>query len=326
VESDLLSDSSNDIEQAAEVVVASAAVRGLLELAREEDLGERGDITSAACIERDATGAAVLACREGGVVAGLRLVPLVLEVFAPKVRFDGLVSDGARVAPGTVLGKLRGPLLGLLAAERTLLNLVGRLSGIATLTARYVEAAAAAGGRALILDTRKTTPGLRVPEKYAVLCGGGRNYRMGLFDAALIKDNHLAGVPLGALAEFVDKAVKKARALAGPDTKAFFAEVEVDSLDQLRAILEAGGCGVDVVLLDNMDVPKLKAAVELRNRLSPRRRGARGENTGILLEASGGVTLETVGPIARTGVDRISVGALTHSAVSLDVGLDMGMG
>jgi nicotinate-nucleotide pyrophosphorylase (carboxylating) len=223
------------------------------------------------------------------------------------------VSEGAAVPSGTRAATLAGSTRDLLTAERVVLNLVGRLSGIATLTQRYV--AAIAGTRARIYDTRKTTPGWRRLEKYAVGCGGGRNHRTGLFDAVLIKDNHLAqaaaatGMPLSPAA-----AVRQARAfldqfLTQPAAAAIPLEIEVDTLDQLQEVLPLAP---DLILLDNMTTDQLRAAVRLRDQAG----------VGSELEASGGITLETIREVAETGVDRISVGALTHSASSLDVALD----
>jgi nicotinate-nucleotide pyrophosphorylase (carboxylating) len=292
-------------------------VRRLLQLAFEEDLGPDrgpGDITSRVCVPEDATCEGRLVARRAGTVAGIRAVPMVLQVFAPDVAFEGRAADGHAVEAETTLGHLRGTTRQVLAAERTLLNIVGRLSGIATLTASFVDKVK--GSRAAVYDTRKTTPGLRMLEKYAVRCGGGRCHRLGLSDAVLIKDNHLAGIPLADLARFVSGAAARARTLGSdraPHSPLRFVEVEVTSLEQLQAILGADGCNVDIVLLDNMDTGTLARAVEMRDRSRMK----------IELEASGGVSLKTIGAIAATGVERISVGALTHSAVALDVALDL---
>lgn len=300
----------------------SGHVQRLLQLAYEEDMGARGDITSRVCIREETVGEGIVVARKAGVIAGVRMMPSVLEMFAPDVFLDVRIADGRAAEAGAIVAVVRGPLRQVLAAERTLLNFLGRLSGIATLTARFV--AATAGTSARIMDTRKTTPGLRALEKYAVACGGGHSHRFGLFDAVLIKDNHLAGVTLDELAPMLTKAAARARAMAlepspvrrtpGPGEGALrFVEVEVDSLEQLKVILGAGGCGVDSILLDNMSTEQLTQAVRLRNES-----GAK-----VILEASGGVTLESVGKIAATGVDDISAGQLTHSAVSLDVALDI---
>ncbi|WP_334164937.1 carboxylating nicotinate-nucleotide diphosphorylase [Phenylobacterium sp.] len=267
----------------------------IVRAALSEDLGRAGDITAQACIPADARLTAVFAARKPGVVAGLACARLALAELDPDARFEPLVADGDGVAAGAALARVDANARALLSAERTGLNLMGRLSGIATLTRAYVDAVA--GTKARIVDTRKTTPGLRALEKYAVRCGGGVNHRFGLDDAILIKDNHVAAC--GSVGE----AVRRAKAFAGHLTKV---EVEVDSLDQLdEALAEAP----DVIMLDNFSLDDLAEAV--------RRTGGR-----IPLEASGGVNLETVRAIAGTGVDVISVGALTHSVGVLDIGLD----
>lgn len=302
-----------------ERITAEGHVRRLLELARDEDLGPPppvgiGDVTSRTIIDASATGHASLVARQGGVVAGLRFIPELLDVFGIRhsVEASAAAADGCSIAPGAVVATLRGNVRGLLAVERTLLNLVGRLSGVATRTAALVRLVR--GTPARIVDTRKTTPGLRVLEKYAVRCGGGHSHRLGLYDAVLIKDNHLAGVPVDRVAETVAAAAAKARAIASEHhAELSFVECEVDHLDQLDAILGAGGCGVDIVLLDNMPVESLRGAVRLRD----------AARSPILLEASGGVNEHTVRSIAETGIERISIGGLTHQAVSLDMGLDM---
>ncbi len=274
----------------------------LIDLALAEDLGQIGDITASATIPSQARGAARFVARTKGVIAGLPVVALLAERFDLGSRWRTLVHEGDLVARGTEVARVAGPMRSLLAMERTALNFLQRLSGVATLTARFV--AEIAGTNAVILDTRKTTPGWRALEKYAVRCGGGHNHRIGLFDAILIKDNHLAwlardGDPIGA-------ALKAARAFAPSGT---VVEVEVDTLDQLDRALE---CGPDIILVDNLGPDVLAEAVRRRDRRDRR----------VLLEASGGVTLATVAALARTGVDRISVGALTHSAPALDLGLD----
>lgn len=294
-----------------ESLTRSGLVKRLLELARDEDFGigcKPGDITSLTSIAADAVAVAEISSRSGGVIAGMAIVPDVLKVFAPGTKFEAFVRDGDRVSAQTTLGILNGPTREVLGAERTLLNLVGRLSGIATLTSKYVVAAGT-GAKAGVYDTRKTTPGLRVLEKYAVRCGGGKCHRMGLFDAMLLKDNHLAGVQLAKLGAWVDGAAGKARAL-NPELQ--FVMVEVDSLEQLAEIVKLKAGVVDIVLLDNMNSARLSEAVAIRNTSNPK----------LELEASGGVNLETIAGIAASGVDRISVGALTHQAVSIDVGLD----
>jgi nicotinate-nucleotide pyrophosphorylase (carboxylating) len=260
-----------------------------------EDLGRAGDVTSQACVPQAARLSAAFAARKGGVIAGLACARLAILELDPQARIELNVADGDQVQAGTRLASVEANARALLSAERTALNLLGRLSGVATLTRAYVDAVA--GTKARIVDTRKTTPGLRALEKYAVRCGGGVNHRFGLDDAILIKDNHIAAC--GSVGE----AVRRARAAAGHLMKV---EVEIDRLDQLEAALEHGP---DVVMLDNFSLADMGEAV--------RRTAGR-----AALEASGGVTLETVRAIAETGVDVISVGALTHSASVLDIGLD----
>jgi nicotinate-nucleotide pyrophosphorylase (carboxylating) len=262
-----------------------------------EDLGRAGDITALACIDADATLTATFGARKAGTIAGLDCARLAVLAMDPASKFKARVADGDAVAAGAVLAKVTGNARALLSAERTALNLLGRLSGVATLTAQYV--AAIEGTKARITDTRKTTPGLRALEKYAVRCGGALNHRFGLDDAILIKDNHVAAC--GGVGE----AIRRARAFAGHLVKV---ECEVDSLKQLAEALDAGP---DVVMLDNFSLKNLRVAVGM----------AAGR---VVLEASGGVNLDTVREIAETGVDVISVGALTHSASVLDIGLDAG--
>ena len=288
--------------------------RRLLQLARDEDLPPPGDITSHIAIPAHAQGQAALVVRQPGILSGLRLLPDLLQLFAPNTAFQIRAADGRHADAGTVAAILQGPLREILAAERTLLNLVGRLSGVATRTAEFVRAVEGAGAK--IYDTRKTTPGLRILEKYAVRCGGGMAHRLGLHDAVLIKDNHIAAADPPDLAAWLASAAARARALAlESGAPLAFVECEVDSLAQLQAILGAGGCNTDIILLDNMPVDDLRRAVEMRDRA-----GLKGR---LQLEASGGVTLQTVRAIAETGVDRISAGALTHSVSSLDVALDI---
>lgn len=270
-------------------------IRPIVDHALAEDLGRAGDITGQACIDPAARLSVVWASRQDGRVSGLSCARLSLAALDPTASFEVVTPDGADVLPGTILAKAQGNARAVLAAERTGLNLLGRLSGIATLTRSYVRLVEGTG--ATIVDTRKTTPGLRALEKYAVRCGGGVNHRFGLDDAILIKDNHVAAC--GGVGE----AVRRARAHAGHLVKV---EVEVDSLDQLE---EALIHGPDVVMLDNFSLDHLEIAVAL----------AKGR---AVLEASGGVNLTTVRAIAETGVDVISVGALTHSAPVLDIGLD----
>ncbi|MEW5685401.1 MAG: carboxylating nicotinate-nucleotide diphosphorylase [Pseudomonadota bacterium] len=260
-----------------------------------EDLGRAGDITARACVPADTTFTADFVCRRGGMVAGLSVVRLTLAELDPAATVEELAQDGQAVPAGTTLARVTGNARAILSAERTALNLLGRLCGVATLTQDFVDAVA--GSRAKITDTRKTTPGLRALEKYAVRCGGGVNHRFGLDDAILIKDNHVAAC--GSVGE----AIRRAKAYAGHLVKV---EVEVDSLLQLR---EAIAHDPDVIMLDNFSLDDMREAVNLV--------GGR-----IVLEASGGVSLDTVRDIADTGVDIISVGALTHSARVVDIGLD----
>ena len=258
-----------------------------------EDVGA-GDVTTEATVDPDRVGVAEIAVREPGVVCGLVAAEAVFRALDSDVRFEALVGEGAWVEQDTVVARVEGFERAILTGERTALNFLGRLSGISTLTRRYVEAVD--GTEVAILDTRKTTPGLRVLEKHAVVCGGGRNHRLALDDGVLVKDNHLRAI--GSLRT----AVERLR-----ETTPLSIEVECDTLDQVSEALDAG---VDAILLDNMSLDELRAAVSL----------ARGR---ARLEASGGVTLENVRAVAETGVDEISIGALTHSARSLDVSLEL---
>jgi nicotinate-nucleotide pyrophosphorylase (carboxylating) len=261
-----------------------------------EDLGRAGDLTTDAIIPRDATARAVIATREPGVIAGLALARAAFAALSSDVHFENWATDGDRIESGAVVARIEGPARAILSAERVALNYLGRLSGIASLTALY--AARIAHTKAKVCDTRKTTPGLRAFEKYAVRCGGGANHRFGLDDAVLIKDNHIA------VAGGVIPALRAAKASVGHLVKI---EIEVDTLDQLGEVLAEGA---DAVLLDNMTPARLREAVE---RVAGR----------MICEASGGVNLDTVAAIAETGVDLISVGALTHSPRVLDLGLDV---
>jgi nicotinate-nucleotide pyrophosphorylase (carboxylating) len=287
-------------------------VEAVLGLALAEDLGSAGDITSMATIPPEARGVAELVARSSGVLAGLPLVPRLAAAFDPAIDWQPLCRDGDRLEAGTVVGRLAGPMRTLLAMERTMLNFLGRLSGIASLTARFVQSVA--GTRARIYDTRKTTPGWRALEKYAVRCGGAFNHRFGLFDAVLIKDNHLAWLQSAAGAgpaslDVIARAIAQARATVATGTTI---EIEVDSLEQLERALR---CAPDIILVDNLSAALLEEAVRRRDALAP----------AVLLEASGGVALETVRALAATGVDRISIGALTHSAPALDLALDLAL-
>ena len=263
--------------------------------ALDEDLSTAGDITTDAIIPADATATAAIVAREAGVVAGLDLAEAAFKALDPDIRFTRIVADGGGVAAGGKIATVSGKTRAILSAERTALNFLGRLSGIATLTASYVKAVEGTGAR--IACTRKTTPGLRALEKYAVRAGGGVNHRFGLYDAVLVKDNHIAaaGGIAGALARLKSRAGHSVRI-----------EVEVDTLDQLAEALKFP---IDAVLLDNMDVATLREAVKL---VAGR----------VVTEASGGVTLENVREIASTGVDVISAGALTHSPRNLNSSLE----
>ncbi len=290
--------------------------RQIVRLAVREDLDRFFDWTTVSLVRSGVPAVATVVARESGIVAGLRAAQLALHDMDPQAAWESIAADGDPVVAGQKLAHMRGSARSLLTAERIVLNLMGRLSGIATLTSRFVAAVAHTG--AGIYDTRKTTPGWRRLEKYAVHCGGGRNHRLGLFDAILIKDNHLAYGAAGSGRDHLTPAdaVRTARQFA--DNLAaengqprMILEVEVDTLEQLEEVLPAGP---DIVLLDNMAPEVLRRAVVLRNTHAP----------AVELEASGGVNLRTVGAIAESGVERISAGALTHSAVGLDIGLDWG--
>lgn len=285
-------------------LVESRALMHLIETAKAEDLASTGDVTSRLMIDADATATATMAARGNGVWCGAKLLGLIAKQYDQRLRVQLAKRDGDALVPGDTVATVDGPLRSLLAAERVMLNFATHLSGIATTTRRYVDAVA--GTPAKIYDTRKTVPGLRALAKYAVRCGGGQSHRIGLHDAVLVKDNHIAGASGEDLRDRLMAMVAQARAL--PHVK--FIEVEVDALEQLSVVLT---CGVDVVLLDNMGACELANAVAMRDADAP----------GVQLEASGGITLATVGQVAATGVDRIAIGALTHSAPALDLGLDM---
>jgi nicotinate-nucleotide pyrophosphorylase (carboxylating) len=321
----------------------------LLQIAIAEDTDIIGDLTSHALISEQLHGSASIRSREDGVMAGIQAVAVILQAISPTLHWQPLIADGSPISAGDKIGQINGQLQSMLMAERLVLNLLGKLSGIATLTQKYVEAVA--GTPAKIYDTRKTTLGWRRLEKYAVRCGGGRNHRTGLFDAVLIKDNHLA-IGQSNSGHFTPaEAVIQTREFFrlhpnsfhferlpeysleypkdsldypkdspedskdSPEDENQFVpfipiiEIEVDTLEQLQEVLRVKP---DIVLLDNMLLPQLIQAVEIRNRLAP----------DVELEASGGINLKTVGAVATTGVERISVGALTHSAIALDFGLD----
>jgi nicotinate-nucleotide pyrophosphorylase (carboxylating) len=288
-------------------------LREPIQIAKREDLRD-DDVTSRLLIPEDKIGVGTLLQKETGIACGLPLVEMICRAYDERLRvelipgfhmeiIEGRFSD-ARVTP---LLRIRGPLRSLLSAERVILNFLQHLGGVATQTQRFVRRVAGTGAK--IYDTRKTIPGMRALDKYAVRCGGGFNHRIGLFDGLLVKDNHLAATPIKELANFLTQIVQRSRA----EKADRFIEIEVDTLDQLREVLKVDG--VHVVLLDNMDCPKMEQAVEMRNKA-----GKKGE---VELEASGGVTIDTVRQIAATGVERIAVGAITHSAPALDVGLDV---
>ncbi len=280
-----------------EAFLSPIAIDEAVHRALDEDLGRAGDVTSIATIPEDTPARAILVTRQAGVIAGLPLAVATFQKLSPDIRIEAHARDGAVVAKGLHVLTINGPARAVLSGERTALNFVGRLSGVATLTADYVRHTA--GTKLRICCTRKTTPGLRALEKYAIRCGGGFNHRFGLDDAILIKDNHIA------VAGGVRPVLERARKHAGHLVKI---EIEVDTLAQLREVLDTGLA--DVVLLDNMDIPTLTEAAKLANGR-------------VVLEASGGVTQSSVARIAATGVDYASSGALTHSAPNLDVALDI---
>lgn len=301
--------------------------RKLIELALVEDvhdtdLEKAWDCTTLSVVPDDIEAAATFVSRDEGVVCGLQVAQLAIKSFAPELKLELLVSDSQPVAPKQELAVLSGEARKILMMERTCLNFMCRLSGISTLTNRFVELAISAkNSKAKILDTRKTTPGWRRLEKYAVACGGGDNHRMGLYDAVMIKDNHLAmyGAHIDNHELSVTRAVEMARAWVVenkqrlPHGEKTIVQIEVDTLEQLELALSSTP---DIVLLDNMNTDQLSKAVAMRD----------AANKDVRLEASGGVNLSTVAGIASTGVDRISIGALTHSAVNFDIGLDWRFG
>jgi nicotinate-nucleotide pyrophosphorylase (carboxylating) len=289
--------------------------RQLIRLAVREDLDREHDWTTVSLVPPEARAAADVVARESGVISGMRAAELACREMNLQATWEPQAADGDAVTKGQTLARLQGSARDLLTSERTLLNFLGRLSGIATLTRRFVEAIA--GTQARLYDTRKTAPGWRRLEKYAVRCGGGHNHRTGLFDAILIKDNHLAlGAQLAGQKRFSPaEAVQAARQCVaelrarGELNREFLIEIELDRLDEFEAVLSAGP---DIILLDNMPPQTLREAVERRNR----------SGAAVELEASGGVRIDTVRSMAETGVERISCGALTHSAVNFDVALD----
>jgi len=287
-----------------------ASADTIIALAFSEDLQDPGDVTSLATVPADRMASVNVVAREPGRLSGAVLIDRVYSALckregkaADTVEVRLLIRDGAALKPGDIVATVKGPIRLLLTGERIALNFLIHMSGIASKTAEFVSRAA--GSKAVILDTRKTLPGYRLLHKYAVRCGGGSNHRMGLFDGMLIKDNHLAARGNSSVAD----AVTAARDYLSSQSLDLPVEVEVDTLEQLK---DALAVKPEIVLLDNMPPPQLQAAIKLRDEHSP----------ATLLEASGGVNLETVGCIAGTGVDRISIGGLTHSAPALDLGYD----
>ena len=278
-----------------------SAARKLIELALAEDLSAIGDLTCRALIRPDQSATVQVVARTDGVLAGSPIGRMVFDVLDRTVNWDAQRRDGDLVTKGSVIANVSGRLSSLLIGERTMLNFMTHLSGIASITRKFADAVR--GTRAKVLDTRKTLPGWRLLEKYAVRCGGGTNHRLGLYDGVLIKDNHLAA---WTESSSIADAVQTARAKSPTQVSI---EVEVDTLIQLKDALNGQP---DIVLLDNMTIEAMREAVEIRNHIAP----------GVLLEASGGVTLDTITEIAQTGVERISVGALTHSAPALDLAFD----
>ena len=276
------------------IEIEQAVTRALM-----EDLGRAGDITSIATVPEEMRGRAVVVARKAGVISGLPLVAQAFRRLSPQIEIEAFARDGAAIAAGAKLMTIAGDARAILSAERTALNFIGHLSGIATSTAQFVDRIAHTKAR--IICTRKTTPGLRALEKYAVRCGGGFNHRFGLDDAMLIKDNHIA------VAGGIRAVLARAKQAAGHLVKI---EIEVDSLDQLEEVLKVGLA--DVVLIDNFDLASMRRAVAM---VAGR----------LVIEASGGITLEAAAAIAETGVDYLSSGALTHSVQSLDIGLDIEM-
>ena len=286
-------------------IMDDESVQRLIELAMREDMGA-GDLSAGLLAGKDAPADFQLLAKQTGVFCGCSIAQAVLKAYdeSIEVHWTDAGCDGRLIETTPItLAAIQGPLGAILSAERVLLNFLQRLSGIAALTRRYVEAVA--GTKCRVYDTRKTTPGWRVLEKYAVRCGGGFNHRMGLHDAVLIKDNHLTGVETHRLAGVMFDLLNR---LSESAVKPNFVEVEADSLAQVEALLKV--VGIDGILLDNFPLDQMRQAVEMRDGL-----GLQGK---VWLEASGGITLETVRAAAETGVDRLSVGAMTHSAVALE--------
>lgn len=283
----------------------------LMEMARDEDLGS-GDVTSA-ILPADVVAVGRFTARQPLVFCGGALLEAITVNYEGNIRTDALVEEGSQVRQGTVLAEWRGPARAMMSAERVALNFLQKLSGVATTTREY--AGAVAGTSAEIYDTRKTTPGWRELEKYAVRCGGGKNHRKGLYDAVLVKDNHLAVLALAEGKDPITAAARELERIRPYLGEHSFIEFEVDTLQQFQVALMLP---VDIILLDNMNVEQLSAAVAMRDKT-----GLKGR---IELEASGGITLKNVRQVAETGVERIAIGALTHSAGAVDIGLDIELG
>src|SRR3954471_18008712 len=294
-------------------------LKDLIQRAKAEDLGPDGDdVTSRLLVPENAVSVGTLYQKEIGVACGLPIVEMICRAYDERLRVELIPGFHMEIIEGrysdqrqTPLLRIRGPVRALLSTERVALNFLQRMSGVATLTQRFVKRVEGTGAK--IYDTRKTIPGFRALDKYAVRAGGGVNHRTGLYDGLLVKDNHLSAQPLKELAAFLSKIVSQCRA----EDPSRLIEIEVDTLEQLREVLKVDG--IDVILLDNMDCPKMQLAVAMRNQVFDRG----GKKAKVELEASGGVTLETVRSIALTGVERISVGAITHSAPAMDIGLDV---
>jgi nicotinate-nucleotide pyrophosphorylase (carboxylating) len=289
-------------------------LKELIQLARREDLGDGGDVTSRLLVDAGQIGVGTLVQRQVGIACGLPIVEMICRAYDERLAVEQIPGFHMEIIEGrysdarsTPLLRVRGPMRSLLAAERIILNFLQHLSGVATQTHRFVRRVA--GTEAKIYDTRKTLPGMRRLEKYAVRCGGGFNHRGGLDEGVLVKDNHLAGIKAKEMAGFLADVVARSRA----ENPRRWIEVEVESLEQFRELLKVEG--IDLALLDNMDCPSMAQAVALRDQTA--------NQQGLVLEASGGVSLETVQVIALTGVQRIAVGAITHSAPALDIGLDV---
>lgn len=306
--------SDETIEDAVRLIAAS-----LTEDTGSAELKSGIDCTTDSIVPHDSTASAAFVSRKSGTVSGVEVAKLVAERFAPTVELKQVVSDGESVDPKQTIATLSGPAHDILTIERTCLNFMCRLSGISTLTREFLDRVA--GTNAQVLDTRKTTPGWRRLEKYAVACGGGTNHRMGLYDAVMLKDNHLAF--FRSQVENDDNVIPKALAQSRkwimdnasrlPNGEKTILQLEVDTIEQFEISIAKTNVSIpDIVLLDNMTTDQLSTAVSIRNEKSPN----------VLLEASGGVNLDTIAGIAATGVDRISVGALTHSAINFDIGLD----